>query len=934
MLSLRGSSIGLSLVCVVASATLAAYLATVSGDTALSNTKQQRDGALRTCFSVSADNSRGQAAKLTSSLEHDATRFVRNFLSNAFKLAEAMTFEMHHSPSEHVWDWSRLESEVAPRLWSMVWRSRGMVTSAGIVTAKEQILWAFDAAMTREAARDQHHQIMVLQCNGTDYGATAGRLVNAEAEWGTGQLQGGSLRDPGTPCGGYDFCAFDSKLCNNTADWQPVCDADGHCCVCNRPCGEVNRFMDRQYNSSVRIGVDVPDYDGCQRPAWTVKEKCRVGSASRPWFDDDQVGALWLMGSRLVPHGQVLWTPIMPVHSHLGLIAIGNWAPPGTNASLTGPHNGTAGITIVGLDSRTVQAYLRDMRPDGNSRMLVVVKEGSIGEAVGLSSGGMLLAACGGPTFRAGEQLSAIKPEDSPDAVVSAVAKNISSGHWGGDGSGYAGFVERNGARTVEVAVNLTGASDAVLGDGDGVGPENARFFVRVTAEEVGSLGFWFVTAFDYNALLGELERTSEATQREVDERNEQVSDDLAHDRTALFLILASVAVGLCLVAVASTFAIVAPLRKLGFEMVEVSRMNLDGMSQDLSFLSEIAKCQTAFIVMAKALAEYREFLPQSVLDDRAASVTEQSPRTSWASANRSPRLRGRSTVEESEGSQCSESGGPRRVNARGLQRRKCSIAAIGVHRWHLVLEEPEASVLAVISNFVQGMMRDAEAAKGVCDNFSGDRVMVSFNALRPVSTHRAAAVEFGVASKAPFPSGGCTWWTGHADCHVTIALVAGELWCGNAGPPGMVRSCVLGPVMSWGHVLQRHMQQHRGWQRTATFADRSIAATVSTHADMRLVSLITFAKRGPGPIQILELTGVTGSIDALETQFQLTDVDGESRWRQWNDTVGRMLSSPTAIWDGQLLASLRDDGLHDVYLEYLLEHAAGQPVVEDLSGS
>ena len=97
--------------------------------------------------------------------------------------------------------------------------------------------------------------------------------------------------------------------------------------------------------------------------------------------------------------------------------------------------------------------------------------------------------------------------------------------------------------------------------------------------------------------------------------------------------------------------------------------------------------------------------------------------------------------------------------------------------------------------SFLACLLKNVDECRGTVDTFQGDRVLISFNAVRNVATHgRLAAVAgFEVIRE-----------MGRLNVGVTAGMSTGRALIGNMGVQGMMKFNVVGPVVGEAVALER----------------------------------------------------------------------------------------------------------------------------------
>eukprot|EP01062_Namystynia_karyoxenos_P053248 TRINITY_DN4303_c0_g1_i1.p1 TRINITY_DN4303_c0_g1~~TRINITY_DN4303_c0_g1_i1.p1 ORF type:complete len:991 (+),score=233.10 TRINITY_DN4303_c0_g1_i1:94-2973(+) len=911
MPSLRGLTMALSLSCVVIGSLVAAYLAITSGDSALSATKGTADEALRQCFSTASESVLIQTTAVIEGQLQQSELFLNDFLSLPMELAQMYTDQLHSVHPDKSLNWNWMWEELAPQLWSTMQTFTGSITGIGVSTAAHQILWQYEEDATLYAPKDHFHQVKTLWNDGTDP-ARPTSYVGVPA-WGTGRPP----TDPAVldmPCSGArieELPASEKYIYDHFCFWPP--DGNLSCggsvvhkgagTIQGVPCSCVPRCSGRGK------GGPEADPNGCIIPAGFLHPSCTMlnyGPTS------ENAIKFWLMGY-LAPIGTVKFSPPGSIDGYLGSITVGSWGHPASReppySSQTANFLGRAGIVWVGTDLRSVSAFLQQAPLPGLSRVFFVFLKDEYAHLTGSDTTGMIMGASHGAVSQGvvSQILDFIRPENSTDAVVRAAAEYIYS--QADDASGRDGYT---------VLSNLTGSRPALfeaelpaaLTPGRSGTSHKLFITVREYSDALSQVSVWMVMTFDRELILGAIDEGERSVKENIAAANDRVDSDLQDDRRVLYIIIGAVAVAMILASVVFVLAITRPLKELGDEMQEVARMKLDNVNETLSAVDEVARCQVAFLAMVKALREYKEYIPLSLLQDSEDDGDEETDVVSFhrivshgqhTSYSHGSAMRSQSSFRSgtsggnTEGNSAGfsvevrRSAGGRNLQdrtAKGIARKQASFVAAGVASWHDVLKDGEADIVAVHTAVLQCVVENTGKGKGVPDTFIGDRIMLSFNAVRQVMGHRlvagAVARELAVTCSGPeSPS---------KLLQLSFAGTSGDVRCGNLGCPGMMRFTCFGKAVSWCWAMQRYTQTvPLRADAPRAFCEQVISEELAAHHVMRWVALVLYPKRQHGCLPVFQI-GERKVAGEEEWMYQLEGSLREDPYRTWN-TLERFIS-------------------------------------------
>eukprot|EP01062_Namystynia_karyoxenos_P029079 TRINITY_DN21915_c0_g1_i1.p1 TRINITY_DN21915_c0_g1~~TRINITY_DN21915_c0_g1_i1.p1 ORF type:complete len:1001 (+),score=135.69 TRINITY_DN21915_c0_g1_i1:83-3004(+) len=924
MLSLRCLSIALSLACVLVGSFVAAFLAIQSGDDALSITKRTGSDAVEQCFATGSEGIVVQTSALIDALMSESQLFLDSFFRLPMAVTEIIARQLDELPPELAFDWPYLEATWMPQLWSLMHANGGRLTAVGIQTTKAQLLWVVEHDATVYAPPNVFHLYTGMTNNGTDYGPTAERTLWYDMGYG-GKALNDSRDWQQHVCLGDDWEVLVDKL---RADGRSILDQHALCYFnpdnpdpffCgDSPADPHRKILDPNYGKHhcwchpvcdpalYVYGRRERDPDGCPQVPWGRPRCVMHGYDPIAGTPSD----FWLMGMLLAPRGTIMWSPPLTINSYLGIITAGAWGHPDAakppHNSHTAAWGGKAGMAWAGIDLRTVTNFLRQLALPGLSRTFLALSVDAAGSMLGMNHKGYLIAASHGAAslgdFNTPQEF--IYPVNSTDAVIAATGAHILATGGGGldDLRGYEDLFNKTGQApfefSAELPLDITGGRPS--------GPQ--RFFLKVEhfLDQQQKLGFWVVMSFDRYVILGSVDRKQEETKLNITAANKKVDDQLEEDRVLLYIVVTAVAVGMVILSVFFVIAIVRPLNMLGTEMEAVACMRLDDVTEQLSVLSEVARCQVAFLAMVRALRKYRDYMPLSLLQDDAEDDEEEEQKGAGAATDGSqsgsvilvrpgPKDPGRqgSAIDSSiagSGLSASTGGvGQKRIIAdktlKGISRKQVSMVMIGVSRFHEALRGSDADVLATHTELFRTVVEAVGMTKAVPDTFCGDRIMVSFNAVRAAPGHRQACATLCDNIRHELDSH--SWWQiGSAPAApVVIGSVSGEVRCGNAGCPGMMRFTLFGKSLSWGWALQRYAQS-LPQDGIGIYCDRWLAAEVEQCYELRTAALVKYPKRTEDVLVVSQLM-LKRQVSENEWMYQLAEGADTDRYRVWNDVFG-----------------------------------------------
>ena len=374
---------------------------------------------------------------------------------------------------------------------------------------------------------------------------------------------------------------------------------------------------------------------------------------------------------------------------------------------------------------------------------------------------------------------------------------------------------------------------------------------------------------------------------------------------------------GLLAIAVVLTRYITSPLLKLGSDMASVAVMDLEAVDtgRAVSQLSEVEMMQRSFVSMVASLVEYRNYMPQSVLvndsENEVVSDTESSREVKSRTSSHSQHSysMGQSSTEMVQNQKSL-------LRVEGLKRRKVSLAHMNVVSWHAFCKSHrDAEVLSAHGGVIERIMLAVQHYKGVCETFAGDKMLATFNAFVPLSSHRVACVKAAHEAAAAF-----------GDVHrISYGCTTNEARVGNMGCSGMKKMSILSQSMSWVVVLER-------WNRKYNLhgvVDRSISREVEGQVVLRCAGAVLYTKLSEGA-QVVYAVKDMCSAGNEEWMYQLESSTNNPHalWNEAFEHIIRQEFGQASTLLDSVAADQRDT--YEQLLNYVHQKAY-QPFVADM---
>ena len=250
---------------------------------------------------------------------------------------------------------------------------------------------------------------------------------------------------------------------------------------------------------------------------------------------------------------------------------------------------------------------------------------------------------------------------------------------------------------------------------------------------------------------------------------------------------------------------ILCPLKTLAQAMMDVAEMNLEGHDEaQVSLVSEVSAMNVSFAKMVKNLVVYRQYLPQSVLcetDDDTDALTAHSndtPRIGISSARSQHSVR---SLKYSASASSSQLGAKvAQIISTRLKLNNITLAVLNVKGFHAIAKHTQPlSLVKFHAEYVQRIAGDAKLFRGIIDEFRGDHVQVSFNALLSNPVHRFKSVEMCLKVVRTFDvrPGTSGVETENFNPRLNAALIGCRAMCGNMGSTGIKKFTLIAAGVS-----------------------------------------------------------------------------------------------------------------------------------------
>ena len=352
-----------------------------------------------------------------------------------------------------------------------------------------------------------------------------------------------------------------------------------------------------------------------------------------------------------------------------------------------------------------------------------------------------------------------------------------------------------------------------------------------------------------------------------ISEDRDKADEDRTQRRTIMYAVASSCIVALMIVAYVLTGIIISPLKVVIDEMALVAMMQTEfvDLNSSLSSLTEVNDIQTSFRAMVKNLIEFRNYMPQSILRATDSDDDFTSVRNGEADARSGIRSAGSRSSATSYFSQYHN------ATDTGLRSRVVSVVMFNAVGWHSINfgghDVENESMIEYHSLLVEAITMSVDTNKGVCDSFTGDRVMAHFNTVRSNSEHKSYAVKSGLMAQR------------RSKIQICFAATSGSGKIGNVGITGMKKFSIFSTAVPYAATLEK-LASVSGFN---SLVDNRCYEYSRLTVDSRAVLYVLYAKRSEKPCIVYESLSIK-EVKEEEWMYQINNVDG--KYHKWNVAI------------------------------------------------
>eukprot|EP01060_Flectonema_neradi_P006855 TRINITY_DN1471_c0_g2_i1.p1 TRINITY_DN1471_c0_g2~~TRINITY_DN1471_c0_g2_i1.p1 ORF type:complete len:860 (+),score=145.49 TRINITY_DN1471_c0_g2_i1:98-2677(+) len=392
-------------------------------------------------------------------------------------------------------------------------------------------------------------------------------------------------------------------------------------------------------------------------------------------------------------------------------------------------------------------------------------------------------------------------------------------------------------------------------------------YWVRILLVDISPFKCYIALLVPRDTVMHEIDEAEVEIRLQIAQNKKDSDDEKERNYAIMYAVTAASAVILLALAVVLTFVIISPLKELMRNMANVAVMKTDTVDLDgpLSSLSEVREMQRSFRQMVRNLIEYKNYMPQSILvesdvesdhrDKEKLDLPRDQISGSSPSSNSTP-----SSIRDLVYQQVTEL---------GLRQRSVTLVMFNTRGWHTQDRHRERDILALHSALIECLTGAVAGNSGLCDCFSGDRLMAYFNAARKNVEHQLSGVRAAVQAreKCIFP--------------VSFSVVCGDAKVGNIGIIGMKKFSILSTLVPFGAALERYNASE---PNARGLIDCRCYERASVYFDARAFNFLFYGKRFTKPEIAYEPTDER-QVVSEEWMYQI-DKAGASKFSNWNNAA------------------------------------------------
>ena len=409
----------------------------------------------------------------------------------------------------------------------------------------------------------------------------------------------------------------------------------------------------------------------------------------------------------------------------------------------------------------------------------------------------------------------------------------------------------------------------------------------RIVREGTTSTGLdWIVaTMMPREDVMRQVDENNRVTLANLETRADNTEKELQQKTNETVMIIIAVALLSVFIFLVFNELLTRPFAQVCMVMADAAVMRIEEMPDISSRIQEINAMHRAMVLMTRNLKEYRAFMPQSVLADAADdSVAPVSPKSLSPVSSRGHALAESTHSSSSAPVSAHEAGLRRSGMALSLSSKKVTFFLVNIVDFHGAVQGmPDERIVVLHGSILSCILALAGTSKGICEVFSGDRFLVSFNGMRTVSNHRTVACTMSLSVRRALQS---EEMRGFRGLTVSGAVAGGDARCGNMGCDVMRRYSFISTVLSWTYALERYARS----LLCGILTDQFIVRDLSPEFVVRTVWQVSFKKRLDSPMTVSQLRELRVADGNEEWMYALTELSAADPQALWNKFASHVM--------------------------------------------
>ena len=405
----------------------------------------------------------------------------------------------------------------------------------------------------------------------------------------------------------------------------------------------------------------------------------------------------------------------------------------------------------------------------------------------------------------------------------------------------------------------------------------------RIRREDTSHTGLdWIVaTMMPRDDVMRRVDENNRVMLRNLEVQEDNTKTKLQQKTNETIIVIVAIALASVFVFLVFNDLLTRPFAQVCVVMADAAVMRIEEIPDISSRILEINAIHRAMVLMTRNLKEYKAYMPQSVLADTDEEDESDSSRSPPSGHSKRSAASNSLLASKAASDAANEAGARRAGLALAIVKKKCTFAVINLVGFHAQASTlPEKKVVDVHGKVVEKVLAIAQGTKGMCDGFTGDRFLLSFNGLKTLSSHRVAGCTAGVMLRDVLKE--------EHGFEMSSAVVCGEARVGNMGCEVMRKYTFVSPVLSWGYALERYARS----LSCAVLTDHFIVNDMSSEFVRRTIGQVLFEKRlaQNKPLTISCVLQKHASGDNEEWMYALEEMAAADPQAAWNKFAAAVL--------------------------------------------